>query len=141
MKRVEGHCTFQTITADELLAAAKMVTATETLGIAREPRFFGTLPFRDFFAPEVGVMIHFQGWPDTTPRFLLATFLDPPWLGIIQPLAKDQALVRRIFLADAPPTLTDQILQMLTSNCPAATDFHDVPFWKALAQQVGLTAA
>jgi hypothetical protein len=83
----------------------------------------------------------FYGWrEDKEPNFIFCTFAQQPWLGIIIPISKDRAEVRRSFFNETDVNTLFELLSILEQSSGSSHMFIGMSSssWRLLAKQAGL---
>jgi len=85
-----------------------------------------------------GERVFFYGWQE--PSFILCTFVDRPWLGVIIPKSRGEAVVRRSFFDKTKVDTLMELLSILERSFGRISGYMDAAYWRLLAKEAGLDA-
>ena len=85
-----------------------------------------------------GERAFFYGWQE--PSFILCTFVYRPWLGVIIPKSREEAVVRRSFFAATKVDTLMELLSILERSFGRTSGYMDTVYWRLLAKEAGMDA-
>lgn len=80
----------------------------------------------------------FYGWRE--PSFILCTFVDRPWLGVIIPKSREEADVRRSFFDNTKVDTLLELLSIIERSFGRISGYMGADYWRLLAKEAGLDA-
>jgi len=100
--------------------------------------FYGFLAHGHSLTEKNGTNVWFGGWVGTEPRLVVASFLEDPWVGIIDPTTSNSAHVRRAWLKTIKADEYVTLLDLIERQFPRANSFASESRWQVLAKEIGL---
>jgi hypothetical protein len=103
------------------------------------PCLFGGLSYGVGYGKK-GERAAFYGWRE--PAFILCTFVEEPWLGVIIPDSrdKDKAVVRRSFFNETDVNTLIELLAILERTFGRIAGGMGSAMWRLLAKETGLAS-
>ena len=99
------------------------------------PCLFGGLSYSVGFGKQ-GERAAFYGWRE--PAFIMCTFVQKPWLGVILPDSRNKAVVRHSFFNETDVDTLMELLSILERTFGRIAGGMGSGMWRLLAKETGL---
>jgi hypothetical protein len=140
-RRNDAEHDYRGIELHEAQDTVQMIRATVTNSVAKSgpynsPVLFGSI-LGGYGTSKGSVRGWFNGWSGSA--FHLATFVQPPWVGIIVPSNQTEAVVRRVCFDKLSVRILQEALTVVESHTvPGSASSASPGLWEAFLRKAGI---